>query len=112
MTMKRSAIAAITLLVLSGVWFYWDSRAEFRKANRINAAIEDYRTTHGRLPNPRNQEVMMSLGFELRTGWHPDFRVETEKGLYRITIIDGTDGPYWTYDEITRTWRRNTLHRQ
>ena len=82
-----------------------DLTAERRNADRIIAAIEDYRGTHGQLPDSLNDEVMKRLGFELRVGWHPDYQVG-KKGLYRITILEGFDGPYWTYDSSSQVWRK------
>lgn len=105
--MKRRVISLLILAAaVAGGWFYWESTAERRSADRIIVAIEDYRKTHGRLPDSRDHEVMKSLGFQLRAVWHPDYQVG-EKGLYRITILEGFDGPYWTYDSFSQMWRKD-----
>ena len=106
-SMKRRAICLLILAaVITGGWIYWASMAERRNADRIIAAIETYRETDGQLPDSRDHEVMKQLGFELRVGWHPDYQVG-EKGLYRITILEGFDGPYWTYDSFSQMWRKD-----
>ena len=106
-SMKRRVISLLILAVIvAGGWIYWNSAAERRSADRIIAAIEDYREAHGRLPDSRDHEVMKNLGFELRVGWHPDYQVG-EKGLYRITILEEFDGPYWTYDSFSQMWRKD-----
>lgn len=105
--MKRRVIILLILAAMvAGGWFYQESTAERRNADRIIAAIEDYRRTHGRLPESGDHELMKNLGFDLRVGWHPDYQVG-EKGLYRITILEGFDGPYWTYDSFTQMWRKD-----
>lgn len=104
-SMKRRLISLLILaVVISGGWSYWVTTAERRNADRIIEAIEDYRETHGHLPDARDHEVMKRLGFELRVGWRPDYQVG-EKGLYRITILEGFDGPYWSYDSFSQVWR-------
>jgi hypothetical protein len=106
-SMKRRVTSLLILAVfVAGGWIYRNATAERRSADRIIAAIEDYREAHGRLPDSRDHEVMKSLGFELRVGWHPDYQV-SEKGLYRITVLEGFDGPCWTYDSFTKRWRRD-----
>lgn len=95
-------IAFIAACAVGGVW--WESTAARRNAGRIIAAIEEYRGIHGRLPGSENHQVMKSLGFELRAGWHPDYEIQDKE--YRITILEGFDGPYWTYHSLTRTWTR------
>jgi hypothetical protein len=104
--MKRLILVLLTLIVVAGGWFYVESTAERRNADRIIEAIEGYRKAHGRLPDSRDHEAMRNLGFELRVGWHPDYQVG-EKGLYRITILEGFDGPYWTYDSFSQMWRKD-----
>jgi hypothetical protein len=46
---------------------------------------------------------MLSLGFELRVGWHPDFE-RLDSTNYRITILEGMDGPYWFYESKSQEW--------
>ena len=105
--MKRRVLLLLCLVaVIAAGWIYRDSTAERRNADRIIAAIEKYRETHGKLPDPHDHEEMKRLGFELRAGWHPDFQVD-QKGLYRITILEGFDGPYWIYDSFSQMWRRD-----
>ena len=104
--MKRRVILLLILaVVIAGGWIYWDSTEERRNANRIIAGIEDYRETQGRLPDSRNHELMKRLGFDLRVGWHPDYQAR-ENGLYQITILEGFDGPYWTYNSSSKKWRK------
>jgi len=106
-SMKRRVFSLLILAaIVAGGWIYWNSTAERRSADQIIAAIEDYREAHGRLPDSRDHEVMKNLGFELRAGWHPDYQV-VEKGSYRVTILEGFDGPYWTYDSFSKRWRRD-----
>jgi hypothetical protein len=105
--MKRHVISVLLLAAMvAGFWIYWESTAERRNANRIISAIEAYRESHGRLPDSSDQETMKHLGFELRVGWHPDYQVG-EKGLYRLTILDGFDGPYWVYESFSQRWRKD-----
>ncbi len=105
--MKRSFISSLILTgVIAGGLTYWSSTAERRNADQIIAAVENYRETHGRLPDPRDHKVMKDLGFKLRAGWHPDYEVG-ENGRYRITILEGFDGPYWIYDSFSDVWHRD-----
>ena len=90
--------------IIAGGFFYWTVTADRRNAERVISAIEDYRVANGKLPDPDDHQVMKSLGFELREGRNPDYEVD-EKGLYRITILAGFDGPYWTYDSFSQSWR-------
>ena len=107
-TMRRSAVVGSIVIVAVATWLYWmASTTERRNADRIIEAIEQYRKTHHRLPNPGDHALMSSLGFELREGWHPDYEVG-QKGRYRITIVEGFDGPYWTYDSNSRMWRKDS----
>ena len=103
---RRVLLLLCLVAVIAAGWIYRDSTAERRNADRIIAAIEKYRETHGKLPDPHDHEEMKRLGFELRAGWHPDFQVD-QKGLYRITILEGFDGPYWIYDSFSQMWRRD-----
>ena len=106
-SIKRPFIATVILaVIIAGGWIYRDSTAERRNAHRIIAAIEDYRETHGSLPDSRDHKVMKRLGFVLQVGWHPEYEVG-EKGLYRITILEGFDGPYWTYDSFSQMWGKD-----
>ncbi|HRQ88971.1 MAG TPA: hypothetical protein PLA50_09250 [Bacteroidia bacterium] len=104
--MKRSVIVFLSaILVTAAGWLYWHSTGERQNADRIIAAIEEYRRLHERLPDPNDHEVMKSLGFDLRAGWHPDYQVG-ERSVYRITILERFDGPYWSYDSSSQTWRK------
>lgn len=106
---RRCAVVGMILIATAAAWFYHVSTAERRNADRIIEAIEQYRKVHGRLPHPDDHALMARLGFELRVGWHPDYEVG-EKGFYRITILEGFDGPYWTYDSYSRMWRKDFVN--
>lgn len=73
------------------------------KADRITSRIEEYRGREGRLPDPENHSLMHTLGFELRIGWHPDYE-PIDATNYRITILEGMDGPYWIYESRSQEW--------
>ena len=75
-------------------------------ANRIISRIEEYRHREGRLPDPADDPLMKSLGFELRIGWDPDYQ-PLDAANYRITILEGFDGPYWIYESESGQWRRS-----
>jgi hypothetical protein len=48
---------------------------------------------------------MLSLGFDLRVGWHPDYE-PLDATYYRITILEGMDGPYWFYESKSHEWHQ------
>lgn len=103
--MKRAGVVIISLIAVVTAAFFWASNAERRNANRIIAAIEEYRKKYDRLPNPSDQALLKSLGFEHRGVWKPYYEVG-EKGFYQIMILEGSGGRYWTYDSFSRTWRK------
>lgn len=101
--MRRWLLPSLALILLgAGAWLFSDPTGK-RHANRIIAAIADYRESHWRLPDPDSHEVMEELGFEWREGWHPAYQ-QTLEGGYRITILRGFDGPYWYYESIAGEW--------
>ncbi len=85
---------------------FWLSHAERWRANRIIAAIERHRSINGALPDEEDHELMKKLGFELRAGWHPSYQLRAD-GQYRIVILEGFDGPYWTYDSTSKRWAKS-----
>ncbi|HYF36985.1 MAG TPA: hypothetical protein VD994_16930 [Prosthecobacter sp.] len=91
------------LLLWTAVGCYWFSGWERRQVDELIARVEEYARVHGRLPDPNDETLMGSLGFELRTGWHPDYK-PGEGGAFVITLWEGFDGPYWTWDSSSRTW--------
>ena len=102
---RQNLLIALCVAIIAGGWIYWDFTAERRNAYQIVEAIENYRQTHGRLPDSSDHEVMKGLGFELLVGWHPDYQI-IGKEIYRITILEGFDGPYWIYDSSSKRWRK------
>lgn len=104
-----SFVKALILSILSGlsvvlVSLFLLRTADRRNANKIIAAVDEYRATYGQLPDPDDQKIMKELGFEMRMEWFPDYQMG-ENGNFRITILQGFDGPYWIYDSSMKSWR-------
>lgn len=78
-------------------------RAEMSAGNVLIAKIENFRKEHGRLPDAEKPQEIVPLGFELRTGYHPDYKVAGD--YYEITYVFGFDGPYIVYSSRTKQWR-------
>ena len=97
-------IVALVLLKLFNVlpWRleYW---MEITAGNAIIAKVEQFRIEHGRLPDENKPDEVTALGFELRTGYHPDYRpMGTE---YEIEYYIGFDGPQIIYSSKMKEWR-------
>lgn len=104
MTM-RHALLILTIATAGVVGFRLFLRGglERIKADRIISKIGEYRRLEGHLPDPANHALMQTLGFELRAGWHPDYE-PLDATNYRITILEGMDGPYWFYESQSHEW--------
>jgi hypothetical protein len=98
----KALILSILSVVLVSLFLL--RTADRRNASKIIASVEEYRATYGQLPDPDDQKIMEELGFEMRMEWFPDYQMG-ENGNFRITILQGFDGPYWIYDSSTKSWR-------
>lgn len=106
MKMRNAILILIVVAVAAiGFWFFLMGGPKRMNANRIISKVEEYRLREGRLPDPENHSLMLSLGFELRVGWHPDYET-LDATNYRITILEGMDGPYWFYESKSHEWHR------
>jgi hypothetical protein len=76
---------------------------EITEGNAIIANIEQFRREHGRLPDENKPDEVTALGFELRTGYHPDYRPTGSE--YEIGYYFGFDGPYIIYSSKMKEWR-------
>ena len=101
-------IVLIGFFSVSVWWFFFDG-GERWSANRIVGRIENYRYIHGRLPDPEDTALLQTLGFELRVGLHPEYRLIGPTD-YVITILLGFDGPYWYYESRTESWHQGYSH--
>ena len=101
----RNAILILSVAAAGviGFWLFLMGGFERMSADRIISRIEEYRRREGHLPDPANHSLMQTLGFELRVGWHPDYK-PVDATNYRITILEGMDGPYWFYESKSREW--------
>ena len=79
---------------------YW---SEIRQGNQLASKIESFRERHARLPNPEKTEELLSLGFELRVGYHPEYRL-MGSNAYELEYYIGFDGPRIIYSSNTKQW--------
>ena len=98
------AVGAYIVVSALGLIIYFHLTAEKRDAIRIISRIETFRELHGRLPDPEVHKEMKDLGFELQTGWTPDYRA-VDANHYQITILSGFDGPHDQWDSSLNQWR-------
>jgi hypothetical protein len=76
---------------------------EIKAGNALIAKVEQFRVEHGRLPDEKKPDEVTALGFELRAGYHPDYRsMGTE---YEIGYYFRFDGPNIIYSSTTKDWR-------
>jgi len=105
MTRKRKkivfALIGVALMGYLLLW-YWGSHDRFQ-ADRIICAIEKYRHQYGKIPDPADDALMRSLGFEGDLGWYPDYEILSPIH-YKIRLIVGFDCPYATFDSERGTW--------
>ena len=78
---------------------YW---REIRSGDRLVLAIESFERLYGRLPDADNPEELIKLGFELRTGYYPDYNVTGK--TYELSYSMGFDGPTIKYLSADRKW--------
>jgi hypothetical protein len=79
---------------------YW---GEMRQGDALVSNIESFRKKNARLPNPEKTEELVSLGFEVRVGYYPEYRL-AGGGEYEIEYYIGFDGPRIIYSSNTRQW--------
>lgn len=105
---RRSQIIIIGIIIalMAGIFLYRTSTAPRRKATHFIIAIEEYRTKHGRLPHPDEHAILNKLGFKEQATPHFQYDIGEKQLSYRITIVEGFDGPYWTYNSLTQNWRK------
>jgi hypothetical protein len=80
---------------------YW---SEIKQGDQLVSKIESFRGRHARLPNPEKTEELLPLGFELRIGYHPEYRLTGSKA-YELEYYIGFDGPRIIYSSSTKQWR-------
>lgn len=99
--------AALVLAWLLAVLFlpwdllYW---GEISAGNALVSKIEVFKSNHGRLPDPKNVQEVVGLGFELRTGYYPQYR-PFGRDHYEIEYNMVFDGPRIIYSSSTSAWR-------
>jgi len=76
---------------------------DIKAAHAIIANVEQFRSAHGRLPDYNNPDELIALGFELRVGYHPDYRPTGSE--FEIEYYYGFDGPRIIYSSETKKWR-------
>ena len=104
MKMRNAILILLVVAVTAiGFWFFSMGGSNRVNADQIISRIEEYRRREGRLPDPANHSLMQTLGFELRVGWCPDYE-PLDATNYRITIIEGFDGPCWFYESKSNQW--------
>jgi hypothetical protein len=102
---KAAVAIGLTVCALAIAWLLalrflpWDILyfSQIRDGKELIARIEAFKNHHGRLPDPANVNEVLKLGFELRTGYYPDYRVSG--GNYELWYSFGFDGPtikYWS----------------
>jgi hypothetical protein len=79
---------------------YWK---ELRNGDRIISNIGKFKEKNNRLPRPEMTDEVLSLGFELRVGYYPDYKI-TKPGEYELEYAFGFDGPYLRYSSSTEQW--------
>jgi len=94
-------VAAAVSVCLLLLWYL--GNADRFQADRIICAIEKYRHQYGKIPDPADDALMRSLGFEGDLGWYPDYEILSPIH-YKIRLIVGFDCPYATFDSERGTW--------
>lgn len=107
MVKKKYIFGFILFLCLGAIILvlYWESNAPRRMADNIINNIENYRKEKNQLPDPDDHKLMQQLGLTLQKYWYPEYEV-IDKDHYRIIILEGFDGPYWTYSSKDRKWKK------
>lgn len=101
-----AAMALVLAWVLALQFLPWELLhwSEIRSGNLLASRVEDYRREHGYLPDPENVEEVVGLGFELRVGNYPDYRLAGRDG-YEIQYYMGFDRPILIYSSMSGNWR-------
>jgi hypothetical protein len=96
------AVAAVIVVFNVLPWraAYW---MDISEGNAIIANIEQFRIEHSRLPDENKPDEVTALGFELRTGYQPDYRPMGSE--YEIEYYIGFDGPRIIYSSKAKEWR-------
>src|SRR6266571_5637872 len=107
---KVVAGIGLTLCALVVVWLLalrflpWDIlyTRQIKRGNELITGIESFKAHHGRLPDPGNVDEVLKLGFELRTGYYPEYHVSG--GNYELWHSMGFDGPTVKYRSASGQW--------
>jgi hypothetical protein len=91
---------ALSPLYLPWKVLYW---GELRSGDRIILNIENFRAKYNRLPQPEKTDEVLPLGFELRVGYYPDYKL-IKPGEYELEYSFGFDGPNLRYSSLAKQW--------
>lgn len=105
---KRIIIGFLAgVILLIGAWYSFEWLNTYNQkahVEQLAKRLERYQEQHGYLPNPDDIQTMQALGFELRTGWYPDFIPITET-QFELWLYNGFDGPHMVYHSTSKEWR-------
>jgi hypothetical protein len=86
-------------------WQFW-FREEIVAGNEIAKNLENFRQQHGKYPNPDSIKIMLNLGFQLHTGYQPEYAVINDS-TFSLTYKFGLDSELLQYLSSDRQWKHS-----
>ena len=86
-------------------WQFW-FRDEIIAGNKIAENLENYKSLHGKYPSSDSVDIMLNLGFQLHTGYYPEYTLINDS-TYSLAYNYGIDSETLQYLSSSRQWKHS-----
>ncbi|UOK41627.1 MULTISPECIES: hypothetical protein [Flavobacterium] len=97
------AILSVAVWIILPISIKYYSEISF--GNRLIENLQKYKVSNFKLPNNQDWETLDKLDFEkTELTTNPEYKKIGEND-FKLIFIKGFDGPYLTYNSVTKDWK-------